>query len=193
MATRTAERTLDVELFGREISVGYSRTWHGYSLLSLRLVMAWVFLQAGLGKLAENGWTEPLAWSSASFLEHAVDPANPLDGLFGWFANHTAVVDPLVIVGQILIGAALLFGVVLRFAALMGGIQMLFFWMAAWEGGPMAGIPVENGYVVNATLVYLLVLLGLAVWGAGRIIGVDGALERTDTVENNPWLRYLLG
>lgn len=193
MATQPSERQLDSELLGRNVSFKYADSWLGYSLISLRLVMAWIFLQAGLSKWADSGWGDPLAWSSAGFLENAVAEANPLYGLFTWFANYTAVVDPLVIFGQVLIGLALLFGVVVRFAALMGAAQMFFFWTAAWEGGVMAGLPVTNGYVIDSSFVYLLLLFGLGAWGAGRILGLDAKLEQTAIVQKNPWLRYLLG
>lgn len=195
MATRRqpAEERLDTELLGRNVSFNYSETWVGYSLLGLRLVMAWVFLQAGLEKLSEGGWGDPLAWSSTGFLENAVAPANPLHGLFTWFANYGSIVDPLVIFGQILIGLALLLGILVRFAALMGGLQMFFFWTAAWQGGLMEGFPVEHGYFVDYTLVYMLLLFGLGAWGAGRVLGLDARLEETDLVRNNPWMRYLLG
>ncbi|WP_436901798.1 hypothetical protein [Halovenus halobia] len=159
MATqRPSERTLDTELFERVISFEYSATWVGYSLLGLRLVMAWVFLQAGLAKWAEGGWG-----------------------------------DPLVVFGQILIGIALLTGTVVRFAAMMGALQMLFFWTAAWQGGLMAGFPVEHGYFVNSSLVYLLTLFGLGAWRTGRVFGLDSRLEQTVFVQQRPWLRYLLG
>jgi thiosulfate dehydrogenase [quinone] large subunit len=195
MASRRqpVEDQLDAEMFGRNVTLNYSETWLGYSLLGLRLVMAWVFLQAGLAKLAEGGFSEPLAWSSTGFLENAIAGANPLSGLFTWFANYAAIVDPLVIFGQILIGLALLFGAVLRFAAMMGALQMFFFWTAAWEGGLMEGFPVAHGYFVDSTFVYLLLLFGLGAWGAGRIAGLDAKLEQTAIVQNNPWLRYLLG
>lgn len=94
---------------------------------------------------------------------------------------------------QILIGLALLFGAFVRLAALGGAIQMLLFWMAAWQGGVLAGFPVEHGFFVNSELVYALLLFGLGAWGAGRIRGLDARLERASVVESNPWLRYLLG
>ncbi len=188
-----AERTLETELFGRGISFNYSATWVGHSLLGLRLVMAWVFLQAGLSKWAEGGWGDPLAWSSAGFLNFAIADANPLAGLFAWFANYTAVVDPLVIFGQVLIGIALVTGTLVRFAAMMGALQMLFFWTAAWQGGLMAGFPVEHGYFVDSSFVYLLILFGLGAWGAGRVFGLDSRLEQTALAQQRPWLRYLLG
>lgn len=193
MATRPAERTLQSELLGRTIEFDYSETWLAYSMLGLRVVMAWVFLQAGLSKLFEGRAGDPLAWSSASFLENAVAPANPLSGLFGWFAGYAAVVDPLVIFGQILIGLALLFGVFFRFAALMGALMMALFWTAAWQGGLAAGLPMANGYVIDSSFVYMLLLFGLGAWGAGRLLGIDRRLEESATVERHSWLRYLLG
>ncbi|RQG94212.1 DoxX family protein [Natrarchaeobius chitinivorans] len=195
MATKRqpTERTLESTLLGRTVSFNYSDTWLAYSIFGLRLVMAWVFLQAGLAKLAEGGWGDPLAWSSAGFLNHAVPEANPLHGLFVSFGEYAAIVDPMVIFGQVLIGLALLFGAFFRFAALMGAIQMLFFWTAAWQGGLAAGFPMENGYFIDSSFVYMLLLFGLAAWGAGRLAGVDGTLEETSIVRSNPWLRYLLG
>ncbi|WP_255171565.1 DoxX family protein [Natrononativus amylolyticus] len=193
MAKQPAEQTLHSELMGREVTFNYSETWLAYSMLGLRLVMAWVFLQAGLEKLLEGGVGDPLAWSSAGFLQNAVAEANPLHGLFLTFADYAAIVDPLVIFGQILIGLALLFGVFFRFAAMMGALQMLFFWTAAWQGGLAEGFPVENGYVIDSSFVYMLLLFGLGAWGAGRLLGVDRRLEETQLVRDNPWLRYLLG
>ncbi len=119
MSSQPAEWTLQSELLGREVNFNYSETWLAYSMLGLRLVMAWVFLQAGLAKLFEGGLGDPLAWSSAGFLNNAVADANPLQGLFLFFADYAAILDPMVIFGQILIGLALLFGAFFRFAALM--------------------------------------------------------------------------
>jgi len=193
MSNQPAERTLQSELLGREVHFNYSETWLAYSMLGLRVVIAWVFLQAGLEKLLTGGIGDPLAWSSTGFLQNAIADANPLQGLFLLFAEYGAIVDPLVIFGQILIGLALLFGAFFRFAAMMGGLQMLFFWTAAWQGGLMAGFPVENGYFIDSSFVYLLLLFGLGAWGAGRLLGVDRYLEETQVVKQNPWLRYFLG
>jgi thiosulfate dehydrogenase [quinone] large subunit len=193
MSTQPSERTLRSELLGNEVTFNYSETWLAYSMLGLRIVMAWVFLQAGLSKLFEGGLADPLAWSSTGFLQNAIAEANPLHGLFLFFADYAAIVDPMVVFGQILIGLALLFGAFFRFAALMGAIQLSLFWTAAWQGGLMAGFPVAHGYFVDSSFVYMLLLFGLGAWGAGRILGVDRVLEETELVENTPWLRYVLG
>ncbi len=68
MSNQPAERTLQSELLGREVQFNYSETWLAYSMLGLRVVIAWVFLQAGLEKLLTDGIGDPLAWSSTGFL-----------------------------------------------------------------------------------------------------------------------------
>lgn len=91
-------REMETELFGREVSFEYSETWIGYSILSLRLVMGWVFLQAGLDKLFDPGWT------AAGYLENAVPAGNPFQGTFQAMAG-SPLVDGLVIWGLTLIGS----------------------------------------------------------------------------------------
>lgn len=70
---------------------------------------------------------------------------------------------------------------------------MLLFWLGSFEAGLMAGLPVEHGFVVNDTMVYMALLFGLGSWGAGRILGLDSKIEETEIVQNNEWLKYLLG
>lgn len=193
MANRPAEQTAQTELFGRDVSFNYSETWLGYAMLGLRLVMGYVIFSAGLGKLAEGGWTNPGAWTAEGYLVHGIAEANPLRGMFLFFAEMLWLIDPLVMWTQILIGLALLTGTFVRLAAFGGALQMLLFWVGAWEGGLMAGLPVANGYVIDSSFVYALILFGLGAWGAGRLLGLDAKLESTAIVQNNPWLRYLLG
>lgn len=191
--TQPVEKTIDAELFGRRVTFDYSETWLAYSMLGLRLLLAWVFLQAGISKWAEGGFGDPLAWTAQGFLTHAVADANPFKPLFEFFAGYTAIVDPMVIFGQVLIGLALALGLFFRLAALAGALQMIFFWLAAFQGGLMEGFPIAHGYVVDYTLVYAILLFGLGAWGAGRILGLDSKLEESDIVRQNPSLRYLLG
>lgn len=186
-----AERTLETELFGRDVTFDYSETWVGYSVLGLRLVMAWVFLQAGVEKLLDP------EWSAAGYIDpqsgFGVTEANPFADLFASMVGSVGAVDPLVVYGQLAIGLALLLGVLVRFAAFWGVVQLVLFWMASLQGGLTEGFPVEHGYVVNSDVVYVLLLFGLAAVGAGRILGLDARIEETELVRNNPSLKYLLG
>lgn len=179
-------QTLHTDVFGRSVSFNYSDTWVGYSILSLRVVMAYVFLSSGLEKLADP------TWSAEGFLLNAVPDGNPLGSLWPELAG-APLVDQLVIWGQVLIGLALLLGLALRFAALMGALMMVMFWAAALEGGLLAGLPVAHGFVVSYHVVYGLILFGLGAFGAGRILGLDARLEAHPIVENNGWLRLFLG
>lgn len=185
MATST-RRQLEANLFGRDVTFDYSETWIGYSILALRLVMGWVILQAGIEKLLDPEWT------AAGYLENAVADANPLQGLFADMAG-VAGIDPLVVYGQLLIGVALILGVLVRWAAFWGFVMMVMFWLSSLQGGLLAGLPVEHGFVVNSDVVYMLLLFGLGAFGAGRILGLDAWLEDTDVVRNNSWLRIFLG
>lgn len=185
MATST-RRKLEADLLGREVTFDYSETWIGYSILGLRLVMAWVFVQAGIEKLLDPDWT------AAGYLENAVAPGNPLQGAFASLAG-VGWVDPLVVYGQLLVGAALLLGLLVRWAAFWGFVMMVLFWLSSLQGGLAAGLPVEHGFVVNSDVVYMLLLFGLGAFGAGRILGLDARIEETDLVRSNPWLTNLLG
>ncbi|ARS89831.1 DoxX family protein [Natrarchaeobaculum aegyptiacum] len=188
MATKPVERTLDAELFGRSITFDYSETWVGYSLLSLRLVMAYVFLSAGISKLFDPEWT------AEGYLVHALPEGNPFAPFFAVMADGWLwLVDPLNVWGQVLIGIALLVGGFVRLAAFGGALMMLLYWLTQFEGGLAAGLPVENGYIVTYHLVYALIIFGIAAFGAGRIFGIDAKLEQTDVVRQNPALRFLLG
>lgn len=200
MATerRPAERTLDAELLGRDVSFDYSETWVAYSVVLLRVAMGWIFLQAGLEKYTANGiggiQEQPLTggFSAAGYLNNALHPDNPAQGLFAEMAGATWV-DPLVVWGQILVGIALIVGVLVRWSAFWGALMMVLFWLSHLQGGLLAGLPVEHGWVVDETFVYAALLFGLAAIGAGRILGIDAIIEDSEFAENNPWIRYFTG
>ncbi len=177
---------MTTEVFGREVTVNYHESTLGYAILSLRLIMGWVFLQAGIDKLLDPGWT------AAGYLQHAIHPNNPLAAWFTGMAG-SALVDGLVIWGFVLIGVALLLGVAVRWSAFWGATMMVLFWLSALQGGLLAGLPLEHGWVVDDHLVYAALLFGLGALGAGRILGLDRKIEEMEVVKRNTWLTYLLG
>lgn len=174
------------EFLGHTEEISYSDKSVVYSLISLRFVMAWIFLQAGIEKLLDP------TWSAESFLLNAVPEANPFVALWPMMAGNP-IVDGLVVYGQIGIGLALLLGLFFRFAALMGGLQMLLFWAAHLEAGLLQGLPVDHGYFINSNIVYIAILFGLGVFNAGKIYGLDQKIEQVEIVRKHPKLRYLLG
>jgi len=71
---------------------------------------------------------------------------------------------------QLLIGTALIVGAFVRLAALGGAIQMTLFYLGGWSGDALA--------LFDSTLVYAIVFLTVAAFGAGRVLGLDAYIER---------------
>ncbi|ELY55596.1 DoxX family protein [Natronococcus amylolyticus DSM 10524] len=90
---------------------------------------------------------------------------------------------------QVLIGVALIAGAFVRLAALGGAIQMSMFYLGGWDGAWLA--------LFGSTLIYAVVFLAIAVFGAGRILGLDRCIEQIEVsgqtpVERLSKLRYVL-
>lgn len=165
-------------------------SWTAGAALGLRLVMGLVFLTAGLGKLLGE-------FSAVGYLAN-VDPASPMAGIYGAMAEIpalVAVIDVAIPWGQLLIGLGLLVGGLVRLAAFFGGLQMVAFYFGNWE---MAGASEIALGFATSDLVYLIAFVAIAALAAGRVYGLDAAIERYEVdgealVERHPRLRYVLG
>jgi thiosulfate dehydrogenase [quinone] large subunit len=186
-------RTLDAEIFGRQTDFEYSEQWIGYALVAMRVTMGWVLLQGGLTKLVTYLDSNPdNNWTAAGFLANAIPAGNPFTEVFAAMAGNP-LIDILNMWGLTLTGLALILGAFVRWSAFWGAVMMLFYWAASLTGGLMAGLPVAHGWVVDDHLVYSALLFGLGAVGAGRVLGLDARIEKLKLVQNNRWLRYLLG
>jgi thiosulfate dehydrogenase [quinone] large subunit len=165
-------------------------------ILILRVVLGWVFLFAGSEKLLDlAGSGGP--FSAVGFLKFGTAGTwpgaaedtivNPTQAFWlSLTANPAAmgIIDFIVPVGQVLIGAALILGLATRFAGVMGALMMGIFFVAAWDFG--------HG-VINQHFVYGTLALFLAYARAGEIYGLDAWIERLPVVTRAPALRYVLG
>jgi thiosulfate dehydrogenase [quinone] large subunit len=159
----------------------------------LRIGVGVIFLWAGLEKLIA-----PEPFSAAGFLEFATGGSlgwpfvtgevaegtvfNPTQGFWVEMATNDAamtVINILVPWGQLGIGIGLILGLLTRFAAAMGTLMMLFFFIAAWD--------FEFG-IVNQHLTYALVTAFLGLIGAGNFYGLDGMVGESAP----PWVRRWL-
>jgi thiosulfate dehydrogenase [quinone] large subunit len=95
------------------------------------------------------------------------------------------VIDGLVIWGQILIGIALILGVVTRFSLFWAGAMMFMFYIAQF--------PPENNPFLDEHIIYIGVFLLLGALGAGRILGLDALIEKLPFVRRIRGSEYLLG
>lgn len=169
--------TMEIEIFGKEYSLDYSEHSIGYSILALRLVMGWTLFYAGIDKLLDPGWT------AAGYL-NSIAASNPFTELWAAMAGVPAV-DMLVMWGLTLTGLGLIVGAFVRWNAFWGAVMMLFFWLSSF--------PLQHNLLIDDHIVYAALLFGLGSFGAGRIFGIDSWLEQTRLVQQQPWLRYLLG
>jgi thiosulfate dehydrogenase [quinone] large subunit len=159
-----------------------SPTWYPKAVAFGRIVIGVIFLWAGLEKVVggAGAWTAKgfLAFGTGGtlgwpFVTGAVAEGTIFNPTHQFWADLAAndgmmsIVNFLVQFGQISIGLALILGVATRFAAAMGSLMMLFFFVAAWD--------FAYG-VVNQHLTYAVVTFGLGVIGAGNYYGLDAGL-----------------
>jgi thiosulfate dehydrogenase [quinone] large subunit len=138
-------------------------------LILLRVFVGWQFLYEGIIK-----WIDP-AWSAASFLKSSTWI---FAGLFSWIAGNNiplAAADILNEAGLVLIGAALIAGLLTRPAAVAGIALLGLYYLAHppfLEGG--AG---EHYLLIDKNLVEMAVLFLLLAFDAGRIAGIDALIK----------------
>ncbi|MFC7214955.1 DoxX family protein [Saliphagus sp. GCM10025334] len=166
---------------------GHPHALSAWFVVALRFVIGGMILFAGIGKVSD--WP----FDASGYLVHGVDAASPVSGLYASMAANAALMDVINVaipVTQVLIGLALIAGAFVRLAALGGALQMTAFYLGGWEGDVLA--------LFDSTLIYAVVFLAVAAFGAGRILGLDRYLEQIEIrgealVERYPAMRYLLG
>jgi thiosulfate dehydrogenase [quinone] large subunit len=172
-----------------------TQRWGRYIAAALRLSIGWVFLWAFLDKAfalghetgvdAQTGAVDyfgPAAWihgasPTEGFLGHAV--SGPLADFYADLAGNV-VVDWVFMLGLLGIGAALVLGICLRLAAASGVAMLVLMWSAV--------LPPANNPFMDDHLIYALVLVLLALVGAGRTFGFGAAWERLALVQRHPFL-----
>ncbi|MGV9595272.1 hypothetical protein ACWDR1_01250 [Streptosporangium sandarakinum] len=156
-----------------------------YAWAAARIGIGWVFLWAFLDKVFGWGLATPAdrAWinggsPTTGFLKGAGD--NALGGLFGALAGH-AWVDWLFMTGLLGIGAALVLGIGMRIAAVTGTLMLVLMWAAE--------LPLANNPFLDEHLIYAVVIIGLALAGAGETLGLGRWWGNTALVRRLPILR----
>jgi thiosulfate dehydrogenase [quinone] large subunit len=156
-----------------------------YVFAGARLALGWVFLWAFLDKLFGLGHETPSAraWihggsPTKGFLANS--PTGPFKDFYTSFAGATWA-DYLFMIGLAGIGVALIAGIGMRIAAVTGTALLVMMWSAV--------LPPENNVFVDDHLIYALVLVGLALTGAGNTVGLGRMWSNLNLVKQNPWLK----
>lgn len=165
----------------------------------LRIAMGWTFLWAFLdkafglgfatGRNPETGAIDffgPDAWINGGsptegFLSLGLHTKGFLVDFYSGLAGQ-GWVDWIYMISMLLIGAALILGIATRLAAAGGVLWMVMFYTAAalWP---------ENNPFLDDHIVYAIVLVGIAVVGAGRYLGLGKRWERLPLVRRYSVLR----
>jgi thiosulfate dehydrogenase [quinone] large subunit len=161
-----------------------------------RISLGWVFLWAfldktfalgfGTGKNPETGAVDyfgDAAWINGGsptkgFLSFGTK--GPLADFYQGIAG-AAWADWLFMLGLAGIGTALILGIGMRAAAALGSLLLVMMWSAV--------LPTENNPFMDDHLIYALVLIGLAVAGAGKVFGLGKVWERIPFVARHGILK----
>lgn len=156
-----------------------------YVLGVLRISLGWIFLWAFLDKMFGLGFatTADKAWiaggsPTSGFLSFATK--GPFADVFQSMAGSTAV-DWLFMLGLLFVGTSLLLGVMTRLASMFGILMLVLFYIAGF-------LPPENNPFMDDHITHSLVLLLIAMTGAGRWIGLGKWWSQTRLVQRFPLL-----
>ncbi|HSD49388.1 MAG TPA: hypothetical protein VLE71_06105 [Actinomycetota bacterium] len=197
-----ATRTIDKPTVGAEVrTIGTTRPVErirgayafGLARISLGFIFMWAFLDKAFALGFSTGRLEDgtidffgkgVAWLNGGSPTEGVlayATKGPLAGFFHGLAG-AAWVDWVYMLSMLLIGVALILGVATRLAAIGGAIWMGLFYLAT-------AIKPEHNPVVDEHVVYALVLVGLAYFGAGRYLGLQERWDRLAIVRKHPVLK----
>lgn len=136
------------------------------SLTLLRVGLGWLMFYAGYTKIINPDW------SAAGYLQNA----QTFTGFYQWLAQDSIlpVVNFLNEWGLTLLGLSLIFGVFVRLSASLGALLMLLYYF------PVLNFPYigEHSFLVDDHIIYAVALLYLAIARAGRIWGLEKAVQR---------------
>lgn len=169
-------------------------TGGGIAIALLRLSVGFVFLWAFLDKFFGLGYSTPSAraWINGGsptkgFLSN-VD-IGPFQSAFNSIAG-TWWADTLFMLGLLGVGLAVMLGVFMNVSAIAGTLMMVLMWVAEWPLAQFTSSGEASGSTnpfMDYHLIYALVLIVLAVIGAGRYFGIAPWWARV--TGGKAWLR----
>jgi thiosulfate dehydrogenase (quinone) large subunit len=166
-----------------------------FAWATARIALGWVFLWAFLDKTfalgfatgrGETGVVDYLgadAWinggsPTSGFLQFGTE-GKLFHDFFAGLAGPAA--DWFFMLALLGIGLALILGIGMRIAAISGAVLMVSMWAAS--------LRLENNPFMDDHIVYAIVLIGLALAGAGRTFGLGRRWEQTALVQRFPILK----
>src|SRR3990167_8150100 len=131
-----------------------------------RVALGVLFFYAGITKVLNPNW------SAAGYL----NSAKTFPGLYQWFASvgNIGWINFVNEWGLTLVGAALIIGLLVRWASLGGILLMILYYLPILQF-PIVG---EHSYIVDEHIMYITVFLVLISSNAGTFWGLDSWLQK---------------
>jgi thiosulfate dehydrogenase (quinone) large subunit len=149
-----------------------------------RVALGFTFLWAFVDKLFGFGFATPSerAWinggsPTTGFLKGV---EGPFAGMYNGIAGN-AFFDWMFMLGLLGIGTALILGIGMRIAAVAGSALLVLMWTAS--------LPLTTNPFLDDHLIYALVLVLLALIGAGNTLGLGAAWQKLPLIKRNGWLK----
>jgi thiosulfate dehydrogenase [quinone] large subunit len=138
----------------------------GRVLLPLRLFLGATFVYAGLQKLTDSGFLQAGSRTYIGAQLQGFAPRSPIGGLLNWIGANVAIETGLiVIVVELVVGAAVLVGFRTRWFATAGAVlNLLLFLSATWDVFP---------YFLGSDSIYAAAWITLAIAGDGGVWSVE--------------------
>lgn len=186
MSTSVRNDTVHTDDTSVEYLDDHNRAYKARHLMGIiRIALGWVFLWAFLDKTFGLGFATASedAWINGGsptfgYLNFATE-GKTFHDFFAGLSGSGA--DWLFMIGLLGIGLALVLGIGVWIAAISGAVMLTLMWLAT--------LPLENNPFLDDHLVYALVLIALAVYGAGRYLGLGRQWERLDVVKRYKFLK----
>lgn len=142
----------------------------GWPLAVLRIMAGWMFLKAGFGKVQRGGDFVP---GMEGFINRHLEAGNPYPFmrpiLEGVVLKVPTMFAYMVAWGELLLGIALILGVMTRLSSALGALMVAAFLFTK-------GSSVTLFSASNYDTIWVAVFLVFAICGAGRTLGVDRML-----------------
>jgi len=155
-----------------------------YVWAGVRLAFAFTFLWAFVDKVFGLGFATP---AERSWVNGGSPTKGFLSGSEGPFAGFyqglagTAFADWAFMLGLLAIGSAFALGIGMRVAAASGALLYVMMWSVA--------LPPQTNPFLDEHLISAAVMVGLALVGAGRTLGLAASWETLPLVRRLPWLK----
>lgn len=167
----------------------------GRTLAVVRVLTGGIFLWAFFDKTFGWGYATPAGkgWidggsPTKGFLSSV--SSGPLQSTFHDWAGAPWA-NWLFMLGLLGIGVALVAGVAMRFAAVAGTVMMALMWTAEWPPAKhvSGGAPsMSSNPLIDYHVIYAVIIIALAVAGAGLTWGLGTLWQRLPFVRDHRWL-----